>query len=88
MGKYEVFLKNKAIKDIKRIDKRHHSRIKLKIENLGENPLPADVKKLSDVKSMYRIRQGNYRIIYTVNFDEYIIRVLAVNHRKDSYRNL
>ncbi len=88
MSVYVVNLKRQAIKDLKQIDKQFHRLIKRRIKILAENPLPRGVKKLSDDDSMFRIRQGKFRIIYTIDFEALIVRVLAVEHRKEAYRKI
>jgi mRNA interferase RelE/StbE len=52
---------------------------------LEENPLPKGVKKLSGIDA-YRIRVGDYRILYQINSKKKIIEIIAIAHRKDAYR--
>jgi mRNA interferase RelE/StbE len=50
--------------------------------------MPPGVKKLSGSSSLYRARQGDYRIIYTIEHSEKIIKIVLVRHRKSAYRSL
>jgi len=54
---------------------------------LPENPVPKGAKKLKETENTYRIRTGNYRIIYSIINKELIIEVIKVGHRKDVYKN-
>ena len=60
----------------------------IKIENLADDPRPHDVKKLKGKKNFYRIRQGQYRIVYKIEDKILLILILDVAHRKEIYRNL
>jgi len=73
-------------KDIKNLPKSVISRCKSVILSLAENPLPVGAIKLKNYSSTYRIRFGNYRIIYLVDNKKSIITVLKIGHRKDIYR--
>ena len=81
---YEIEIKPKAIKSLVKISEPFYSAIKKAIYNLSENPRPQGCKKLKG-RSGYRIRVGNYRIIYEI-FDEILlIDVIDLGHRKDIY---
>ncbi|MEI6706939.1 MAG: type II toxin-antitoxin system RelE/ParE family toxin [Methylococcales bacterium] len=57
------------------------------VDRLAINPYPANTKKLKgSAKACFRVRTGNYRIIYEVHNQELIIEVIEVGHRKDIYR--
>ncbi len=85
---YSLIISNKAVKQSSKIPKPIKEKVDERIKKLSDNPFPPDCEKLKSSKSSYRIRQGEYRIIYTV--DEINIRVLvsAIGHRKDVYRDL
>jgi mRNA interferase RelE/StbE len=55
------------------------------IEGLAQNPRPPDCKKLKDMDDLYRVRVGDYRIIYQVKDEEVLVLVVRVAHRKDAY---
>jgi len=88
LSRFKLFLKPSAIKDLRVIPFEFHRLIKSRIEKLGEEPLPPDCKKLSDSESLFRVRQGKYRIIYTIDFATYTVSVLAIDHRREAYRSL
>lgn len=86
MESYRIVIKKSAAKEIERIEKKDKIRIIEKIRSLAEDPHPAGSKKLSG-QEKYRIRQGNYRILYQVKNEELIINVVKVGHRRDIYKN-
>jgi len=81
---YHVNLQKKAIKALIKINEPHYSNLKSAIYNLAEDPRPNGYIKLKD-RSGYRIRVGNYRIIYEIFDKELIIDVILLGHRKDIY---
>lgn len=83
--KYEVEISPSAIKSLARIPKRDRLRIEGAIELLQSNPYPPAAIKLTE-RSEYRVRVGNYRVIYDVVRGKLVILVLTIGHRKDVYR--
>lgn len=86
MESYRIVIKKSAAKEIERIAKNDRIRIIEKIKSLSLNPHPTGSKKLSG-QEKYRMRQGNYRILYQIIDDELIINVVKVGHRQDVYNN-
>ena len=86
MGNYRIVIKKSAAKEIEKIQKQGRIRIVEKIRSLSSDPHPSGSKKLSG-KEKYRIRQGNYRILYQVIDDALVINVVKVGHRRDIYKN-
>jgi mRNA interferase RelE/StbE len=86
MESYRVVIKKSAAKEIERIEKKDRIRIVTKIRALASDPHPHDSKKLSG-QEKYRIRQGNYQILYQVIDEELIINVVKVRHRSDVYKS-
>lgn len=83
--KYEIRIKKSAQKEIKALPKNVIKRVLNKIKQLAEEPRPSGCRKIVGTENTWRIRVGNYRIIYNV-FDEILlIEVIAVKHRKDAY---
>lgn len=76
----------RVFKDLDELPDKEVEKIAVQIERLKDNPFPAGCKKLSGKENVCRIRQGNYRIIYSVIIDQRRIIIWAVNHRKDAYR--
>lgn len=86
MESYRIVIKKSAAKEIEKIVKKDRIRIIEKIRSLASEPYPHGSKKLSG-QEKYRIRQGNYRILYQVIDHELIINVVKVGHRSDVYPN-
>ena len=86
MESFRIVIKKSAAKEIERIEKKDRIRIIEKIRCLASDPRQFGSKKLSG-QEKYRIRQGNYRILYQVIDDELIINVVKVGHRRDIYGN-
>ncbi len=87
MDEFKVFFKKSVEKDLKGIPKDYLTKILKKIELLKENPRPEGSEKLTG-KELYRIRQGRYRIVYSIQDTELTIWVVKVGHRKEVYRKL
>jgi mRNA interferase RelE/StbE len=86
MGSYRVELTRSAERDLRRIDKSQVPTIYRRLEGLSEDPRPHGVKKLSGADRTYRIRIGDYRIVYEIEEDILLVLVIRVAHRKDVYR--
>ncbi len=85
MEKYRIELKKSVQKDFESIPRKDLQRIVAAIGSLSDNPRPPQSKKLSGLEQ-YRLRQGNYRILYSIQDDVLIVFVVAVGHRKEIYR--
>lgn len=83
---YNVFLKKSAQRDLDSINEPFLSKILSSIENLAKNPRNHQVKKLTNREDEYRMRVGNYRILFYVNEDDREIRIARVLHRQEAYR--
>jgi mRNA interferase RelE/StbE len=81
--KYEVEFKPRAIKDLKKIDKNNQESIINKIERMTID-LTGDVKKLTNYTPEYRLRVGNYRILFEI--ENKTIMIYSILNRKESYR--
>lgn len=88
--KYNVQITHKIAKKLLRLPKKDQKKIVEKIDLLTVNPKPDGYKKLSGQSNpaLYRIRIGDYRIIYAVEEDRLIILIVEVGHRKDIYNCL
>jgi mRNA interferase RelE/StbE len=87
VAKYRVVIKPSASKEIDAVgQKKDRQRIVLRIQSLGENPRPFGCEKLSGQLDRYRVREGNYRILYSIDDEKLLIDVTKVGHRKDVYR--
>ncbi len=86
MASYRLFIKPSAVKEIEAIPtQQDRRRVVHRIESLADNPRPPGCQKLSG-NDRYRIRQGVYRIVYSIEDKQLIVFVVRVGHRKDVYR--
>jgi mRNA interferase RelE/StbE len=84
---YKLLLKPSAAKEIDAVDsKSERRRIVEKIAALRANPRPHGSEKLAGYEDRYRLRQGNYRIVYLLDDARYEVTVFKIGHRKDVYR--
>lgn len=86
MESYKIQWKNSAKKELKKLDKQIIIKILQAVEKLANNPHPSGSKKLMGSESIYRIRVGNYRIIYNIQSSVVSIEIIKVGHRRDVYR--
>ena len=85
MASYNLRIKRDAEKEIRRLPKSDIKRIVTKILQLAEDPRPQGCEKLKGEEG-YRIRQGDYRIVYLINDADRLVQVITVGHRRDVYR--
>ena len=85
-GGYSIEWKRSAAKELRQLPREVVARVLRAVEELRTNPLPAGVRKLSGAEHTYRIREGSYRIIYSVYTSRLVIEVIRVGHRRDVYR--
>ena len=88
MALYSIQYSEDALKELKQIPKTQVRRIISKIELLSENPFPSGIKKLKGKLDLWRIRVGDYRVIYSVEKNILLIEIIRIRHRKDVYDNL
>ncbi|MGA9057691.1 MAG: type II toxin-antitoxin system RelE/ParE family toxin [Terriglobia bacterium] len=85
MGSYKILIKPSAVKEIEAIPRRDRQRLIARIQGLSSNPRPPGSEKLSG-QDKFRLRQGVYRIVYSVNDDGPSLLIVKVGHRKEVYR--
>ena len=85
MENYKLLIKPSAVKEIESIPKKDRARVVKRIQGLGEDPRPPGCEKLSG-EEKYRVRQGWYRIVYSIGDQTREVLVVKVGHRKDIYR--
>ena len=78
MVNYKIFIKPSAVKELEKIPQK----VVIKIKNLALDPRPSGCEKLSS-EEKYRIRHGNYRIVYAIEDEKLIIIVVKIWHRRD-----
>jgi mRNA interferase RelE/StbE len=84
MPEYKILLSKTAVKTLDRLPNQVAENILRAIQNLITDPKPHGVKKLKG-REGYRIRKGDYRIIYDVHDDTLVIQIIAIGHRKEIY---
>ena len=85
MAIYQIEWKRSALKDLKLIDRSIIPKILTCIELLAQNPRPPGVRKIQGSKNSFRIRVGDYRVIYEIRDTILMICVIRVRHRKSVY---
>lgn len=86
MARYRILIKTSAAKEIEALPtKGDRKRVLARIQSLAEDPRPRGAEKLGG-RDRYRVRQGVYRIIYSISDDVLIVHVIKVGHRGDVYR--
>lgn len=85
MARYKIFFRESVRKDLGVLPKKEIQKILHRIEALSEDPRPSGCEKLTG-EEKYRIRQGRYRIVYSIRDQELTVWVVKIGHRKDVYR--
>ncbi len=83
---YEIRLTKRVERQLSKLVPEVQVRLKLAIDTLEENPRPDGVKKLKGKDNQYRIRVGDYRIIYTIEDQKLLIVVVQLGARSDVYK--
>ena len=87
MANYRLLIKPSAAKEVEKVgSKRDRRRIVQKIGGLAAEPRPSGAEKLAGYDDRYRMRQGNYRVVYLIDDARLEVTVYKVGHRKDVYR--
>ena len=76
----------RAERDLSALDRNVQQRLRRHIDGLGEDPFPAGAKKLHAEEPYYRIRVGDYRIVYRFAVEESTVIVVKIGHRREVYR--
>jgi len=85
MAEYKVYFRESVEKDFRAIHKKDVRKILHRIESLAAEPRPSGCEKLTG-QERYRVRQGQYRIVYSVQDKEFTVWIVKVGHRKNVYR--
>ena len=88
MAFYKIVFKPSVEKDLRGLPKSVIARVLERIENLKDDPLPRQSIKLTGAEQLYRLRVGDYRIVYSVDREAKLITVHYVRHRREVYRKL
>jgi mRNA interferase RelE/StbE len=85
MAAYKLYFRASVEKDFASIPRSDLKKILRRIKTLADNPRPPGCEKLTG-QERYRVRQGRYRIVYSIHDDELTVWIVKVGHRKDIYR--
>ena len=85
MARYSLQIKRSAVKEVAALPLKDRRRIVRKIQALARNPRPEGCEKLSG-QEKYRLRQGDYRILYSVDDAAEAVVIVKIGHRRDVYR--
>ncbi|MBM3944798.1 MAG: type II toxin-antitoxin system RelE/ParE family toxin [SAR202 cluster bacterium] len=85
MGSYKLLIRPSAAKELEGVPTNIRRRIAVRIQALANDPRPRGREKLSG-QERYRVRQGAYRIIYSIHDETHSILVVKIEHRRDVYR--
>ena len=86
MSLYRVEIARRALKVLSGLPRREQQRIRAAIDLLAEQPRPPGCVRLAGEPNAYRVRVGDYRIVYEVFDDRLVIQVVRIGHRRDVYR--
>jgi mRNA interferase RelE/StbE len=86
MARYELRVKPSVTKDLRGIHRTHVRRILARIEALSDDPRAPGCEKLAGGNELYRVRQGTYRIVYSIHDERLVVEVIRVGHRREVYR--
>ena len=87
MASYSVCIKTSAAKELETVEPRAvRVRIVSRIHGLARNPRPPGSQKLAGDEERYRVRQGAYRIVYSVDDETRVVEVVKIGHRREVYR--
>ncbi len=87
MASYRISIKPSAAKEIEALPKNDRIRVIKRIKGLSENPRPPGCEKLSG-NDKYRVRQGQYRIVFSISDEELVVLVVKVANRREVYRGI
>jgi mRNA interferase RelE/StbE len=85
VANYRLQIKPSAVKELEAIQLKDRKRVAAKIRRLAKEPRPDGCEKLSGYDK-YRLRQGDYRVLYSVDDSEQSVTVIKIGHRRDVYR--
>ena len=85
MGSYNLFIKPTAEKELRKIPRPFLEKIFAKITDLSGTPRPFGAQLMKGEERFYRLRQGDYRIVYDIDDDARIVTVMKVGHRREVY---
>ena len=85
MASYRILLKRSAAKELEGLPEKDRRRVVRRIQSLADDPRPTGCEKLSG-QEKFRLRQGDYRILYSIDDAGSEVTVVKIGHRRDVYR--
>ena len=85
MARYSILIKKSAAKELEELPKKDLVKVLVRIEGLADDPRPPGAEKLAGLE-LYRVRQGSYRIVYSIEDRVLTVWVVKVGHRREVYR--
>lgn len=85
MASYRVLIKPSAARELEDVPRADRRRLATRMRALAEDPRPSGAEKMSG-HDLYRVRQGNYRILYEIIDQDLTVTVIKIGHRRDVYR--
>ena len=85
MARYKITIKKSAARELDEIPKKDLRKVVKRIQTLARNPRPPGSQKLS-AQQCYRVRQGDYRIVYSIDDEDSLIDIVKIGHRREIYR--
>jgi len=85
MAKYKITIKKSAARELDEIPKKDLRKVVKRIQTLARNPRPSGSQKLS-AQQCYRVRQGDYRIVYSIDDEDSLIDIVKIGRRREIYR--
>lgn len=86
MARYQLEVKRRAVKELSRVRPDIGIRLLQYIESLASDPRPRQSRKLSESENSYRLRVGDYRVLYQVDDEARLVTIFKVGHRREIYR--
>ena len=83
---YRVELRPAALRDLRKLEPAIRGRVGVAIDQLAQNPRPVGVEKLQGQENRYRVRVGEYRVLYEIEDRVLLVLVIRIGHRRDVYR--
>ena len=85
MANYDLRIKSSAVRALEELPRNDRVKVARRMQELAHEPRPHGCEKLSG-EEKYRIRQGNYRVIYSIDDDGRSVLIVKIGHRKEVYR--
>jgi mRNA interferase RelE/StbE len=82
---YTIRFKQAALRELKTVSRQIHTRVIAAIEKLSLEPRPRGCRKIRGLSDTFRIRVGQYRVLYTVDDTERVVRITHIRHRREAY---